>query len=420
MSASVPYTEDPHYDGIVAPFDSSLFHIGPLDGRGNGLIADKFIPSGTLLFREFPMVENRSERKRPTDDCCLWCANRIPGCNVTEHSCSGCKLNFCSSECQKLADGDGHQWLCSLYGAGGLIEQLSANDRTGNVVLALKLYAKVAQKVLESQQSPVGSSSSNSLPAPPACVYPDEMLDTVMGCIQQEDYCKTVHAFRTGQFGEDVDDEMFNSLIGPAYFRSNLEGPLEAFRAHFSSPSVVALWGDDASAERFLQSKLFNTDATIRHITGAFMTNCLETSKRQDHKDDAKGPVSIFSTSNAMAETDIKATVAGKGLYRIYSMLNHACDCNTWNGSSPDPALSSSVVLVYAGRDIQPNEEITTSYLHATDASQWSRRKRHKALKQYMFACKCPMCEAEYLSLPEGERDLSDSDGDSDSDSDEE
>jgi hypothetical protein len=320
-----------------------LFSVTQLSGKGNGLVAHSKISKGSLIFGDRPLFRNCGGH------CAQACATCGFGVEIGTYSCPGnCGLLYCSALCAQKMDERGHTWICTAYKSGGLVSQLATNDPLGHIVLAFTVYAKVLSCMLEHAESTA-----------------EEAYSMLVSGIQSEDYCLTAHAYRNGVVA-DVDEDLFSSLIAPAYFGSYLGGPLLAITAYFNDSSVAEMWvlkgGEESRYAAFLQSSLF-TGMFLRRMVGMFVVNNLEITTTQS--------------------TGVKGT----GLYKIYSKMNHSCDCNTRNSVGAE-----AEVLVYAARDIEAGEEITTSYLHVEDPCSLSRRARNEMLSQYLFTCKCALC----------------------------
>lgn len=101
--------------------------------------------------------------------------------------------------------------------------------------------------------------------------------------------------------------------------------------------------------------------------------------------------------------------VEGVGLYDYQRLLNHSC--------SPNAVVqftgANSRLAVVALQPIQPDEEVTISYLESCQQAR-SRHSRRKILSaNYLFWCECPSCEAEKFpagSVSETSEDETDSD----------
>lgn len=80
-----------------------------------------------------------------------------------------------------------------------------------------------------------------------------------------------------------------------------------------------------------------------------------------------------------------KQRSVGDGLFLTFSRMNHSCAPNAdWNTSH-----IPGVMLVWAAKDIQPEEEITISYIGGLDQPVEKRRQR---LAQWGFVCQCVRC----------------------------
>lgn len=75
----------------------------------------------------------------------------------------------------------------------------------------------------------------------------------------------------------------------------------------------------------------------------------------------------------------------GDGLFLTFSRMNHSCEPNADWDTYYDPG----VMMVWAKRDIQADEEISISYIGKLDEPVEVRRKR---LAQWGFICSCAKC----------------------------
>jgi hypothetical protein len=187
----------------------------------------------------------------------------------------------------------------------------------------------------------------------------------ITGSWNRPRWTKSMHSFRRGKISDVDDNDMFETLIQPAYFDSQLRPYLNILKRVFVDRSP----GDFEAT--CLSANFFDS------LMGMFMTN--------------NQMVHICHAPSTMV-------LEGTALYTTYCMLNHSCRPSIHN----DPFLledgSEGVgVNVFASSALKQNEEIFTSYLHSAGRS---RRERKKKLSSYLFECSsdCPMCSSEPLS----------------------
>ena len=109
------------------------------------------------------------------------------------------------------------------------------------------------------------------------------------------------------------------------------------------------------------------------------------------------------------------------GLFHDFTKMNHSCVSNT----SSIQSNNTISVSVSADRDIKKGEEITNSYINHTIKnrntqisysynnidnmnllnSKLTKKQRYKELRQYLFECKCPLCESEEIDSDEDSND---------------
>jgi hypothetical protein len=171
----------------------------------------------------------------------------------------------------------------------------------------------------------------------------------------------------------EIDEQMFNELIAPAYVASRILPAFElVLRVFVELGDAHVAWGAVASdrsdrARAFCQGDHMTSPLFMQHVLGTFATNNLQ----------------VVTSSG-------DESLMGTGLYKMYSKMNHSCSSNVRNIF--DGAQRENVVCVVAARDIRCGEEICSSYLHAPDEP---RRERQRALRKYLFACTCERCESE-------------------------
>eukprot|EP01041_Mallomonas_annulata_P005376 gene5376-10751_t len=358
--------------------DLNCYNINTLDGRGNGLVARRFIFKDERILTDNPIAKSTTARRleyhgnesNPTEGMipafqfCSVCL-QLPDERYLNNTDSqsfilcrgGCQLKYCSVSCEESAYKSGHKWLCSAYHSGGIIDELNKSDQNEYVVLALAIYALIAENMLQNPEATVNACTEN-----------------ILNGFHSEDYCKTVHSFRCGL--KEVDPDLFENLIAPAYFESHLASPMKTIQEVFSN-NPTELWGKGETAtlrsQEFLTSNIFQ-QLFIRRLYGIFAVNNLQ--------------LELLNSQN-----NNQSTLYGTGLYPLYSKLNHSCICNTYNNINEH----YGEVVVYAARNISEDEEITTTYLHV-DPTSISRRQRHNQLRKYMFKCKCILCEEEKMT----------------------
>ena len=85
---------------------------------------------------------------------------------------------------------------------------------------------------------------------------------------------------------------------------------------------------------------------------------------------------------------NIKGQSRDKCLYLNMSLINHSCIGNSdWRGAD----LCSNVLELYANRDIEAGEEVTTSYLD-TEHVLLPVAERQRLLLSWGFLCTCSLC----------------------------
>jgi hypothetical protein len=179
-----------------------------------------------------------------------------------------------------------------------------------------------------------------------------------------------------------ISDVMFEEIISPAYFSSRLETPLNIIKSIFGDPKP---WGTSPKGikgrEIFLDSELFS-EKYFRNLMGLFMCNVLhvrieklvekevfdrilkidgveidrdvlESSEVENEVDDITsiGKVDVKGDKKENEKECKKVAILknyGAGLFSIYSMLNHSCECNTFNqgGDKAEVSLIASMDIL--------------------------------------------------------------------------
>lgn len=88
--------------------------------------------------------------------------------------------------------------------------------------------------------------------------------------------------------------------------------------------------------------------------------------------------------SNAFGMTSGAGRVVGQGLFLAAAMMNHSCNPNC---RADD--VSAAMITVRTIVDVEPGEELTTSY---TDISKAVTSRRKVLRQQYNFDCQCERC----------------------------
>ena len=171
-----------------------------------------------------------------------------------------------------------------------------------------------------------------------------------------------------------ISDEIFESVISPAYFSSRLESPLGIIKSFFTDQIP---WGctlvEKEQMEMFLDSEIFS-DSYFRGMMGTYMSNVLHIRiENEQNRIDRKvgGSDGHSDNHDVDVDDDEKATKDGEnnhridktadffeseeqeqdilndrknfgvGLFHLYSKLNHSCSCNTVNqgGSEAEVTL---------------------------------------------------------------------------------
>ncbi|KAL1743961.1 hypothetical protein HDZ31DRAFT_83068 [Schizophyllum fasciatum] len=109
---------------------------------------------------------------------------------------------------------------------------------------------------------------------------------------------------------------------------------------------------------------------------------------------------SRFAT-NSYTVTTADLTPVGACVSPVVSLINHSCSPNAaivFPRMSKDPSIQEPQISVVALRDIQPTEQILTSYIDTTLPRTLRRRELMEA---YSFTCECSLCVATHPAEPD-------------------
>ena len=431
------------------------YNVQKLPNRGNGVVATRDISGGEVIVKnEAPFVwhpwQNQSNRYHPYCSHCgtvlraeiikslqseletssTYVTNPhevlnnaleslIGGDRDSETTCHcprGCGSAFCSPTCLNTARQQGHDWLCSSFTAGTGVTQLAdleQIDEQGHVGAAAKVYARIAAIT----HSRYRLDTSQDLAAL-ALTVAKELLEEY----HYEDFCLTKHAFRTGRL--EVDPDMFDRLLFPAYFDGHLATPLAVIKQIFAiSGSVLFSYLDDCDialtsvpsdvgrqrAQLFVHSEIF-TDKFFSRVMGTFAVNNVSVvvpsplndalaqamlRRRGTALPPPPGTVSPSLSPSvyddvvqflqslqlkqyeSRAQTDVQDddeegqtnranngsfdSLTATGLFSQFSKTNHSCLSNTHISSARDGRVS---VTITAAEDIAQGQEVTNCYIH--------------------------------------------------------
>lgn len=397
----------------------TCYEVRFVNGQGNGLFATRDIVPGEMILKEFPFVWNAFKNTNHFQSSfCYTC-----GCSLTSRetriSCSDCQVNFCCKECQAAAELLGHRFMCPSYRKSGLVDSFTETDRSGHFALAFQCYAQIAAEYVTAVSAlPTRRSSAEYYAVVKTAAH------TILSGYHADDFCRSKHAIRTGKL-DILSENMFETMIAPAYFStSGLEDAQTKIYNAFATLPLSAWTNTCTQADTtecnaqqqavravFLQTGedgIFSP-MFFRKLVGTFSVNNHHVHLQQQHGTVATHAATSETPSTVFTVVDTAGGVRGQllqllgtALYPTVSKMNHSCECNTTNSHSRlDVQLS-----VYATSHIAAGQELTTTYLHRRSGATkpQSRRSRHKALLQYLFACTCTKCEQELQQAREDRR----------------
>ena len=183
-----------------------------------------------------------------------------------------CGAIYCNEECLSTANSSGHLFNCKHSELK--INELRNLDLRGHFGLALKFYSLIANSLsfglndnLKDKKHEFATVSLMN-------------FESMLANYHSVDFTRTIHAHRTGMI--DVDQNMFENLLFPAYFSSHLEYPLQIIKDIFLLCSDQIVWEKDINdqtstfnySQDFVNSPIFS-DLNFSKLMGTFAVNCL-------------------------------------------------------------------------------------------------------------------------------------------------
>uniref|UniRef100_A0A1B6F9J3 Protein-lysine N-trimethyltransferase SMYD5 n=1 Tax=Cuerna arida TaxID=1464854 RepID=A0A1B6F9J3_9HEMI len=370
--------EDPGYE--VREVDSY---------KGKGLFATKSFQPGDIIFEEVPIVScqfswNKDYGYLACDHCMrpLETAEEnvrrltsqfiplpYPECDPTDQSkhtsCPSCRVRYCSVECQSLASQLYHKVLC--YGSDHPINSLIDTwksmhypPETATVMLIARIFASVEQARDK-----------------------EEAVSTFMQfchrSVNEED--EIAHRLLGSEFSHqrEILRQQMASLFPSEYVKHWLTP--DGFRSLFA---LIGTNGQGVGTSVFSAWQKSVLQLTLSPEETATFNTLID--KIYDEMDEVVGTF---------------LNCEGSALYAKQRLVNHSCLPN----AAPHFPHSDHTLSLRAERVIQPNEEITISYLEECLLAH-SRHTRHKVLREhYLFVCNCDRCQEQAEDADETSED---------------
>ncbi|KAK3733768.1 hypothetical protein RRG08_026879 [Elysia crispata] len=350
--------------------------------KGKGLVAQKSFKSGDVILEEKPLVcaqfswnelykykacefclkslENAEEMvQRLTNDPSI--VLPFPECcevDATKFAfCPQCQVLYCSPHCRDAALNSYHQALClgsSRENPDHPLNQLINQWRsfhyppeTGSIMLIIKTIAMIKQAKSKGAVISMFSTFVNSV------------------INEREDIA---HKLLGAQFLDQR--EILRSMLAEVFFEESVQEwyTPEGFN------SLFALIGTNGQG--------IGTSSFSRWVKATERLQLGDAEKEQLDDTIDKLYERLEEVSGSFLDCE------GSGLYQLQSAANHSC---VPNAEITFPHGDHTLSLV-ALEDIQPDEEITISYLGCCGLER-GRHSRQKALKEnYLFTCNCLKC----------------------------
>jgi len=355
------------------------------ESKGKGLVAQRAFKKGDVILEENPVVCSQfSWNELYKYRACEYClrsletaeemAQRLTGqpglslpfpecCSVDPSqfsACPQCQVLYCSETCRQLAWDQYHQVLCmgpSREDPTHPLAQLAETWRsfhyppeTTSIMLLARILAMLKQSSDKGHLLSVfsGFFSSTTSDAPGQ----EFIAHKLMG-----DQFKVQREVLREQLTSVLYEESAQQWFSPEGFSS-----------------LVALIGTNGQG---IGSSSFSqwAKATESLSLGKEEKEELEAAIEKIYED-------MWEVSGQFLDCE------GSGLYQMQSASNHSC---APKAEITFPYGNHRLAMV-ALEDIQPDEEITISYLNCCDLDR-SRHSRQKALREnYLFVCSCEKC----------------------------
>ncbi|XP_018327874.1 SET and MYND domain-containing protein 5 [Agrilus planipennis] len=373
--------------------------------KGKGLFAKKFLPTGSVILEEEPLVccqfswnaacnykacdhclrplESAQENARrlagnynlvlPHPECCT--TNKTAICE-----CASCGTEYCSQDCLVTAFNQYHRTLC-----------LQTKERNGFHPL------ETLNEAWKQIHHPPETSTIMILPRLIATIEqaenPDEMLKRILNFTHRtrNEDLELVHKIMGDKYVDSL-NTLYNLLL--AAVPHDVVGPLLTLEGFYS---MLALLGTNGQG--------VGTSPISQWVTKASELPLSKGEKKRLDQFIDKLYEDMDKHSGNFLNNE------GVALFSMQSSANHSCDPN----AEPNYLHNNSRLSLVALKDIQEGDEICISYLDECNLSR-SRHSRHKMLKEnYLFVCCCPKCkeqveDPDVTSSEEEEEDHDDDD----------
>ncbi|XP_076250614.1 SET and MYND domain containing, class 5 isoform X1 [Rhynchophorus ferrugineus] len=352
------------------------------NSKGKGIFATSYIPQGSILFEEEPLVacqfswnatckyeacdhclrplETAQDNVRrltgisslelPYPDCCETKKEDITFCNL-------CAVKYCSELCRVQAFNQYHKVLCIQTSYRNNVHPLEQLEdawkkihyppETSSIFLIVRLLAQTLQ-----------SSNKEHFTA--------QILNFCHRSVNED--AALAHKFLGEKFIGQVDS--LRELLRNAIPNENIE--------HFLTPegfqSLLALIGTNGQGVGTSPFSVWRDNVYKLNLSTQDKEN-IDNFIEKIYDD-------MFSHTGDFLNSE------GVGLYKLQSCANHSCEPN----AEIQFLHNNSKLSLIALKDIEPDEEICISYLDECNIERSRHSRRKTLMENYLFACECPKC----------------------------
>lgn len=247
------------------------------------------------------------------------------------------------------------------------------------------------------------------------------------------------------------DDNLRRAIHTLNDYRQVLPREYVDFSEAFSRDKIIGTFGptqrgDASQSTRMLQRRRDGSQSDAHSASTASTQDTMRVHHNYDNNDDAhidaeptpRYPVSSEELKGVLLRTRCnsfgfpfnKEEATGWALHETFCLLNHSCVPNAAVVMVEDdenmavPTADTTRVSVGSGcdgaketqtprrgwmrlnaiRDIQPNEEITISYVDMETYGSSVRERQRYLLERYRFLCRCPLCQQQIKELAKTRR----------------
>ena len=281
-----------------------------------------------------------------------------------------CGALYCNEDCRNAELARGHSIICE----SPHFPLQSSLDQNGHGSLAVKAFCLLLKTCIDKN------------------IKVKEAFELLFGGFFQERMTRTHHALRSGSILLP-DAALFDEIVAPIYVATKLQPLLDNLVVIFGSPEYDRYHIREALSTTFLD-----------RLIGTFVVNNVSFEMASP----LEGLIASQETSVEFASSlhdgllelreGCASALLGVPCTAICPLLaktNHSCEPNTYVSYGHN---NRAEISIHAASFIPSGGEIFHSYLHTPSsgaARMLTKSERRRALCQYLFECKCGLCNSE-------------------------